>query len=239
MDDKKIGMFIASLRNEYNMTQQDLSDKLIMSRENVSKMERGVNKVTTENLVKLSNIFDISVNELLSGKRKTNNNEKEIDNIILKFKYKNELKYSFIVFILICTITIFLCSLLFTSVSKNTYIYEISIDNDLNGIIIFNNGKGYIKLFNKIDLNKRYILYYIDNNQYKNYSFISFNHSKNINIKEKNKEIILVDINDISYLLSFNYNNYKINSIIKNTYLRIIDEEEEKVFKVNYINRTY
>ena len=83
IDWDKIGRFIAELRREKKMTQQDLSDILYTARENVSKWERGINKPTTETLIKLSEIFDVSVNEILAGERRTINNEKKIENMAI------------------------------------------------------------------------------------------------------------------------------------------------------------
>ena len=42
MDNNKIGKFIASLRKEKNLTQQELGDKLFVTDKAVSKWERGV-----------------------------------------------------------------------------------------------------------------------------------------------------------------------------------------------------
>lgn len=44
LDNKKIGLFIAALRKEQQMTQQDLADKVGVSNKAVSKWERGVSQ---------------------------------------------------------------------------------------------------------------------------------------------------------------------------------------------------
>lgn len=67
MDSKKIGLFICLLRKSKQMTQEDLAQHLVVDRGTVSKWERGVYIPTTEMLLKLSELFDVSVNEILSG----------------------------------------------------------------------------------------------------------------------------------------------------------------------------
>lgn len=44
LDNKKIGLFIAVLRKEQQMTQQDLAGKVGVSNKAVSKWERGVSQ---------------------------------------------------------------------------------------------------------------------------------------------------------------------------------------------------
>ena len=106
MDVVKIGKFIASLRKEKKITQQELSEKLIISRENVSKWERGVNMPTPETLLKLSEIFEVSINEILSGERKNEKNNEKIDNISLEIlidsnKKRRKLVITFVLIIIL------------------------------------------------------------------------------------------------------------------------------------------
>ena len=70
MDIVKIGKFIALLRKEKQITQLELSEKLITSRENVSKWERGINMPSADALLKLSELFEVTINEILIGERK-------------------------------------------------------------------------------------------------------------------------------------------------------------------------
>ena len=79
MDYEKIGKFIATLRKENKLTQEELSKKLFTSRENISRWENGKNMPTTETLVHLGEIFNVSVNELIAGERRNNSNEEKIE----------------------------------------------------------------------------------------------------------------------------------------------------------------
>ena len=67
MNQKKIGKFIAECRKEKKLTQEALGEKLGISDRAVSKWERGLNLPDASLMLELSNILNISVNELLNG----------------------------------------------------------------------------------------------------------------------------------------------------------------------------
>lgn len=69
MDLGKIGKFIVNLRQENNLTQESLAEKLDISNRSVSKWERGICLPDANNMAKLCKLFNISYNELLSGER--------------------------------------------------------------------------------------------------------------------------------------------------------------------------
>lgn len=69
MDLNKVGKFIANLRKEKGLTQNELGTLLGVTDTTISKWERGINAPDISMLTRLSNILDISVTELLHGKR--------------------------------------------------------------------------------------------------------------------------------------------------------------------------
>lgn len=69
MDQIKIGKFIAEMRKEQNLTQQDLAEKLGISNKTVSKWECGNGMPDYAVMESLCNILKTNVNELLSGER--------------------------------------------------------------------------------------------------------------------------------------------------------------------------
>ena len=69
MDQICIGKFIAEERKKKGYTQRHLSEKLGISDKTVSKWERGNGFPEVSLLLPLCEELDISVNELLSGKR--------------------------------------------------------------------------------------------------------------------------------------------------------------------------
>lgn len=69
MDLIKIGKFIANLRKEKNITQEELAEKLYITDRAVSKWERGLSLPDADKMLDLCNILDINVNELLIGEK--------------------------------------------------------------------------------------------------------------------------------------------------------------------------
>ena len=69
MDTKKIGIFLKDLRNENGMTQEQLGQKLGVSNKTISRWETGKYMPPVESLNMLSDIYNISINEILAGER--------------------------------------------------------------------------------------------------------------------------------------------------------------------------
>lgn len=69
MDVQKIGMLIAQMRKDQNMTQKELAEKLRVSDRAVSKWERGLNLPNADLFEPLCGVLGISVMELLRGER--------------------------------------------------------------------------------------------------------------------------------------------------------------------------
>lgn len=69
MDQVKIGKFIAALRKEKAMTQEQLGAKLGVTNKTVSRWETGTYLPDVEMLSLLSQEFGVSLNELVAGER--------------------------------------------------------------------------------------------------------------------------------------------------------------------------
>jgi len=65
----KLGKRIRSLREQLGMSQQSLADLLGISRPIISQIESGERKTCTDELIKLSEIFNISIESLLNLKK--------------------------------------------------------------------------------------------------------------------------------------------------------------------------
>lgn len=69
MDQIKTGKFIATLRKEKELTQEQLGEKLGVTNKTISRWENGDYMPDIEMLSLLSKEFDVSINELISGER--------------------------------------------------------------------------------------------------------------------------------------------------------------------------
>ena len=68
MDMQKIGCFLAELRKAKNLTQEELGEQIGVTNKTVSRYENGNYLPPVEILQMLSKLYDVSINELLSGK---------------------------------------------------------------------------------------------------------------------------------------------------------------------------
>ncbi len=75
------GTLLFKLRKEKGWTQTELADKLNVTNQAVSKWETGDSYPETSQLLKLSELFDISIDDLLKGHYPQNKENKEITNI--------------------------------------------------------------------------------------------------------------------------------------------------------------
>lgn len=69
MDTKKTGGFIAELRREKGLTQQQLGERVLATNKTVSRWETGAYMPPIEALEMLSKEFGVTINELVAGKR--------------------------------------------------------------------------------------------------------------------------------------------------------------------------
>lgn len=115
MDKIKIGQFIANCRKDKKLTQEQLAEKLNISKNAVSKWERGICLMNMSLLKPLSEILGVSVNDILSGEKipEYKLKEKSEENLI-KLSEFNHYKSITIgtVFVLIITAVIILYSLI-------------------------------------------------------------------------------------------------------------------------------
>ena len=69
MDLVQTGRFIAGLRKEHGLTQEQFGEKMGVTNKTVSRWETGTYLPPAEALLMMSEMFDVSINENLSGRR--------------------------------------------------------------------------------------------------------------------------------------------------------------------------
>ena len=78
MDLVQIGKFIAELRKEQELTQEQLGEKIGVTNKTISRWENGYYLPPADVLLAMSQLFNVSVNEILSGKRLLAEEYKEV-----------------------------------------------------------------------------------------------------------------------------------------------------------------
>lgn len=77
MDMQKIGTFLAALRKEKNLTQDELGEQIGVTNKTISRWENGNYLPPVEMLQILSRTYSVSINEILSGERLDNEHYKK------------------------------------------------------------------------------------------------------------------------------------------------------------------
>lgn len=113
MNMDRVGKLISKLRHDKKMTQQELGDKLGVSYKTISKWECGKGLPDISILKDISRIFNISIDELLSGEIKEIN----------EFNKDDRVKKIYIIIVLLFSLLIVM--LLFIRYRSN------NIDNDI------------------------------------------------------------------------------------------------------------
>lgn len=217
----KTGELLKKLRLDKNLTQDELANLIYVDRTAISKWECGKSIPDYDSLTRLSNVFDISINEIIEGKLNGN---------IKKKKLKHNKIIVIIIMLFLAIIVLFLI-LYFILNYKKTVIYNIYAESKnceiKNGLLVYTNEKSYFSLGN-IDCNK-------------NIEKIE------IYFKETGKDLILIDSQESDSILLFEnngYNEYEINKFkYKNNkvYVKIYfgnnDELIKLDFQKDYINK--
>lgn len=87
IDKAQFGRFLSAIRKEKKLTQKELAQKLMISDKAVSKWERGLSLPDISLLMPLADIFDITVTELLEGRRMESaptENTRQVEDLVKK-----------------------------------------------------------------------------------------------------------------------------------------------------------
>lgn len=129
MDPIKIGKFISSKRKENNMSQSDLASILNVTNQAVSKWENGRGIPDIEMLKKLSEVFNINIEEILSGEENKKVKRKNIFYFIILF----------LVVVLLVVLVIFL-----NTKKEDFHFSSLATDNDsfsIKGVMAYSKDK--------------------------------------------------------------------------------------------------
>lgn len=89
---KAIGKRIRQQRKELNLTQEQMAEKMEVSIQMVSNLERGNKAIKIENLIKISEILGVSTDYILLG----NHGEKDTDHVLRDLERLSETDYRMI-----------------------------------------------------------------------------------------------------------------------------------------------
>ena len=78
MNNVKVGEYLAALRKYYKITQDELAERLSVTRQAISKWENGATIPDIELLMKLSELYGVSINDILNADTASIKYQKEI-----------------------------------------------------------------------------------------------------------------------------------------------------------------
>lgn len=117
MDTQKIGKFLKSLRTQHNMTQEQLGEKLGVTNKTISRWETGNYLPSIDCLKLLSELYQVSINEILSGETLEADEFKaaaeENITLALKQREKEDKRFENIMTVLVLLTSAIGCTLLF------------------------------------------------------------------------------------------------------------------------------
>lgn len=156
MNEKQIGPFLKSLREERHLTQDQLSEILLVDRTTISKWESNKSIPLNDTLTLLSEFYNVSVNEILAGERFTkeelNFKNTRVTLSLLAKKNKLRLVLHITIALLIITLSVFFIYY-FIATYKSIHIYSIrgggECDTCLstkNGLVIISKNDIYIRI---------------------------------------------------------------------------------------------
>ncbi|MBR1391210.1 MAG: helix-turn-helix transcriptional regulator [Lachnospiraceae bacterium] len=96
MNQKKIGNFLKELRKEKGVTQEQLAEVLGVSNRSISRWENGVNMPDFDLLIEVAKYYEVEIEEILNGERKTENMDKKTEETLYQIAdYTNHEKRNF------------------------------------------------------------------------------------------------------------------------------------------------
>ena len=224
MDINKFGLFIKKLRVDNGLTQEELAQKIPIDRTAVSKWERGVTMPDSSSLLRLSKIFNVTINDLLNGDYVNKNDEKVIVNLY-EANYKNKKIIKIISFLMILLVISFLF-IYFIFSFKKTRLYKVngqSENYEVNdGFLLYTNEVYYFYLGNIINKNNK--------NIDKVELLLENNNKSEVVYKGDFTNTFLIDF--------YGYDEYDLIDFAKKDYsviLKIFFEDNEESMKLNFL----
>lgn len=223
MDNKRIGNFIRKLREEKDLTQEELADELHIHRTLLTKIETGKASLTSDNLIEICNYFEISTDELLLGRKNDNNKiNNRINDVTLKMyeeslreKKKTKRLLISIILIILIFILYFFLTFYYSFVIYRLVVNDHYIDIDY-GVFIKSNDMSHMHL---------------------NYSIDNEDKVKAVKVfyEENNVRFYLNSYSNHIELNSYSNFDGDINSLFDNLYFEIITNNDgEKIVKVSF-----
>lgn len=216
----KIGQFIKKQRKENKMSQDDLAEKLYLTRQAVSSWENGKTVPSIDNIKDLANIFNVSIPEMYQGEIIENKQTvNDIFHSIISLEIKKRHKY-----------TIVLLSLLVLSFVIFTITYFITYYNNITAYMISSDSINY-EINGNINKSVNTVYFNLEIDQVVDKFCLTYN-DENIVCQTNTNFIIINERSGYNEYLPVKPND-TFEDFINNMYLVIIKNNIEEKIKLN------
>lgn len=230
MNIEKMAEFLKSLREDKDLTQDQLGDMLNVSRSLVSKWEHGTKIPAVDCLMALSKIYDITIDEIIYGERKNNKNAKDIENLSATIMNESKRRIDIankIFFTIIGFLLFLLCGSYFIFNYNSIKVYNVSGENETydvkNTLMIISKNKSYIKFGDITSMNNH------GDKDYDGYEFYAKDGDKKIILSNREDGEIVRNIDD-----SDNYLNFiNLGEFVNDLYVDIYYNDEVETIKLD------
>ena len=130
MDQQKIGGFLKELRQEKQMTQEQLAEQMGVSRRTVSRWETGNNLPDLSVIIELADFYDVDLNEIFRGERRKETMDTELkDTMLQAAEYSEDIRKKIIkrmhlLFICGCIAFVFYLTVLFLEPEQTSELFD-------------------------------------------------------------------------------------------------------------------
>lgn len=237
-DFTKSGEFIADLRKSKGMTQSELGELVGAGDKTISKWERGINVPDVIMLSNLAKIFDVSIHEILNGKRDEKLNPK-----IVKLYENKKIRYSVLAVSIVFLISFIILVMYFCNNFDKFKIYRFknnSSEFELTGNI-YQAGKHYELIIDDFDVydKEKYndfeiydykMNFYVDGNNV--LSVAGINPDGNSEAKQIGFQELIARLNKSKITVSkFKPKTKEFNGILK---LELINDKEKVIVEYSF-----
>ena len=221
INNEKIGSYIKELRTKNKLTQEELADKIYVSRQAVSNWERGEDVPSVDNVKNICILFNVSMVDIYAGEKvkdiKTLN---DVIHSLITLEIKKSKKIIIISSILIFLLIIMFLAYYFITYYNNISVYIIKGDSnkyDINGIINKSVNNVYMNLETN-DVFDRICLAHND---------------ERIICQSNSNYIIFTEYNGYNEIMPLD--NKEFNNYLKDLYIIVKIENEEEKIKLDFM----
>lgn len=229
MNMNKMAKFLKKLREDRGLTQEQLGEIINVSRSLISKWENGNKMPAVECLRALSKFYDITIDEIIFGERKTKENALEIDSLSATIITDSRRKFDLAckAFSGVILILLFIIFGAYFILNYNAYkLYSVGAKGEnfdvKNTLMFITKNESYIQFGNITDSDG-------DDTTYDGYKFYALDGDKKIMLSSREDGDIVRNVDDTDNYLNFS----NLEKYIDDLYVDIYYDDKIETIKLN------